>query len=279
MGPRRAAPTSTPRSSTPVGRHHRARPGRVVLRAEATRCTACSRRLGQQRDQVTREIPGVRVADVSGGSSVQLSAGRGAAVPARRTAAACRGGLEVVLRLGLGGRPAAVSVTRSLSTAPPRSLPAPTASTPPPRTRRPRGTPARPSDVATDLRGLTSRPARRRDGTLAHPLPLRRCRGLESSSRTLARRAQLRSAGLRPRAAARAVAGRAPPRSPDLARGEPVRARPRARGATPGADCERRRGRSGSRALVDWRSHGFRALSERRRRPDRRRRARSSSRR
>ena len=49
-------------------------PGRVVLRGEANPLHCVLESNSANNDtQVTREIPGVRVADVSGGSSVQLS--------------------------------------------------------------------------------------------------------------------------------------------------------------------------------------------------------------
>ncbi len=140
-------------------------PGRVVVRGEANPLHCVLESNSANNDtQVTREIPGVRVADVSGGSSVSLAGVVVAPqVPARRSGGCVPGAdVEVVLRLGVGGRAAAVlGHARASRTEPSRSHRVPTACTPRRPTRRPRGSPAPDSFtyVATDLRGLTSKPA------------------------------------------------------------------------------------------------------------------------
>jgi hypothetical protein len=146
----------------PVGRHHRARSGAdraaeggkpAALRAESTSAN--------NETQVTREIPGVRAADLAGASSVSLWVSwlhrrclRGGA------AAACPGRARRRVTCGLGRGAAVVprgarAVARHVG-----SLRAPMGCMRPLPTRRPRGTPGPILPVRGDrLRGLVSTPA------------------------------------------------------------------------------------------------------------------------
>jgi hypothetical protein len=139
-------------------------PGRVVVRGEANPLHCVLESNSENNDtQVTREIPGVRVADVSGGSSVSLSGVVVAPqVPARRSGACVPGaGSKSCYVWASAAGPLHFSVTRepshgAIGLAPGADgLHAAATYTPDPGFSG--------ADtfqyVATDLRGLTSKPA------------------------------------------------------------------------------------------------------------------------
>ena len=248
-------------------------PGRVVVRGEANPLHCVLESNSANNDtQVTREIPGVRVADVSGGSSVSLSGVVVAPqVPARRSGGCVPGaGSKSCYVWASAAGPLRFSVDARAA----------------PRHRRAgagRRRAARRGHLHAGRgvlrRGLLQlrgdRPAgadlEAGNGARDGDHSLTRCRfpdaaALEGAGRPPARplaavelRSSASGADLRPaRAEAREVAGRAPPPRPDPRRGtEPDRARPRAaRALPPGAACERpgRGARPVPRALLDWKA-------------------------
>jgi lysyl oxidase/Big-like domain-containing protein len=139
-------------------------PGRVVVRGEANPLHCVLESNSANNDtQVTREIPGVRVADVSGGASVQLSGTVVAQqVPARRSGGCVPGaGSKSCYVWASAAGPLRFMVTReplhgTVALAPGvDGLHASAAYTPAPGYSGPDSF----QYVATDLRGLTSRPA------------------------------------------------------------------------------------------------------------------------
>jgi hypothetical protein len=139
-------------------------PGRVVVRGEANPLHCVLESNSANNDtQVTREIPGVRVADVSGGSSVSLSGVVVAPqVPARRSGGCVPGaGSKSCYVWASAAGPLRFSVTRepshgTIGLAPGADgLHALATYTPVAGYSGPDSF----SYVATDLRGLTSRPA------------------------------------------------------------------------------------------------------------------------
>jgi hypothetical protein len=139
-------------------------PGRVVVRGEANPLHCVLESNSANNDtQVTREIPGVRVADVSGGSSVSLSGVVVAPqVPARRSGGCVPGaGSKSCYVWASAAGPLRFSVTRepshgTIGLAPGADgLHASATYTPVAGYSGPDSF----SYVATDLRGLTSRPA------------------------------------------------------------------------------------------------------------------------
>ena len=208
-------------------------PGRVVVRGEANPLHCVLESNSANNDtQVTREIPGVRVADVSGGSSVSLSGAVVAPqVPARRSGGCVPGaGSKSCYVWASAAGPLRFDVVRepshgTVGLAPGADgLHASASYTPDP------GFSGQDSFqyVATDLRGLTSKPA---TAHVTATTPSPGCRfpdaaALEGAGRPpprplaavaapLCRRPDLRPA----RAAAGQVAGRAPPPHPDPRRG------------------------------------------------------------
>jgi hypothetical protein len=139
-------------------------PGRVVVRGEANplRCVLESNPANNDT-QVSREIPGVRVADVSGGSSVSLAGVVVAPqVPARRSGGCVPGaGSKACYVWASAAGPLRFSVTRepshgTVALAPGGDgLHASATYTPVPGYSGPDSF----TYVATDLRGLTSKPA------------------------------------------------------------------------------------------------------------------------
>ena len=248
-------------------------PGRVVVRGEANPLHCVLESNSANNDtQVTREIPGVRAADVSGGSSVSLSGVVVAPqVPARRSGGCVPGaGSKSCYVWASAAGPLRFSVTRepshgTIGLAPGADgLHALATYTPVAGYSGPDSF----SYVATDLRGLTSRPATAHV-VGSHSLTRRRfawfAAALEGAGRPPARplaapAPELRvRPDLRPaRAEAREVAGRAPPPRPDPRSGtESHRARPRpARALPPGPACERAGRGAGPvpRALLDWKA-------------------------